>query len=156
MSNGTVLRTIRAGEKSKGVNYTTLACQASVLTPYVRDQLSLAAQKIEELYTRLPSPVTPDVVQRSHWESQREVYVARVCEVIQYVGAALTSMGCTDSEMEKILGCTDQADETRIQDSTGASEDSEELTPVKESDSSKTVTVPLPVETNTENPEPGN
>lgn len=146
VSNGTVLRTIRAGEKSKGVNYTTLACHASVLTPHVRDHLSRAARKIEELYNQLPSPVTPDVAQRSHWESQREAYVARICEVIEHVGATLTAMGCTDTEMEKLLGCEDGANETEIEISTAPSESSEEHTPMEKSGSDKTVTVPLPVE----------
>lgn len=139
MAEGALLRKVRAGEKSRGVNYTTLACQASVLTPYVRDHLSHAAQAIEELYTQLPSPVTPDAAQRAHWEAERETYVARICEAVERLAAALTSMGCTDGEMEKLLACKEEANEKEIDTPSVASDITEEHTAEAESDSDEAV-----------------
>lgn len=149
MPNGTWLRDLRAVERDRGVDYMSLACNASELTPYVRDQLSLAAQGIEALYASLPSPLTPDGDQRSHWEGTREEYIARVCEAVQRLGAALAAVGCTDGEREKAAVCEEDANEEKRDTSPSSLSEGEVCTRDEESDREATVMTGLPVDTRT-------
>lgn len=153
MPNGTWLRSLRAMEKDNGVNYTELACQATVLTPYVREHLSRAAQGIEELYAKLPSALVDDAAQRAHWEDGREAYVSRICEAIQHLGKALAAVGCTDSALNKLLVCNEEANEEENDTSyDGREEDSSE----EESDGGETVVIAVPWKVIATVPDPGN
>lgn len=153
MTNGTWLRSLRAVEKDAGVDYTTLACHAVALTPYVREHLSRAAQGIEGVYNQLPSVVESEEGQRVRWEDGREAYVDRICEAIQHLGKALTALGCTDSELEKILLCKEDANEEESDTSSDARE--EEATE-EEIDGSETIVMALPEKVCTAVPESGN
>lgn len=140
-------------EKDTGVDYSMLACRAAVLTPYVREHLSRAAQEIEGLYNQLPSIVDPEDIQRTRWEDGRESYVDRICEAIQHLGKALTALGCADSELEKILLCKEDANQEEIDTS---SDGREEEATGKEIDGGKTIVMTLPEKARTEIPESGN
>lgn len=150
MPNGTWLRNLRAVERDKGVDYTTLACHASELTPYVREQLARAAQGVEEVYSQLPSAVLPEAEQRARWESSREEYVARICEAVQRLGVALTAVGCSDAELEKHIVCEEDANEVKRDIETVSSEDGEDDTVDEGVDSESTVLMKVPVERRTD------
>lgn len=156
MPNGTWIRAVRAGEKNRGVNYTTLACHASVLTPYVRDHLAYAAQGIEELYTQLPPAISEETEQRDHWENRRSEYVTRICKVVEHVGAALAALGCTDSELEKLVVCKDDANDMESDTHPTSSDAAEEYTDEEIVGSCKTITMELPGEGRTAVPETEN
>lgn len=145
--DGTWLRAVRAEERDKGVDFRALACHASELTPYVRDQLSRAAQGIEELYASLPSPLTPDTQQREFWESGREEYVARVCEAVQRLGAALAAVGCTDNELAKAASCEEVVNEAKRDTSLVSSDDDESHVLDDECDREATILMELPSDT---------
>jgi hypothetical protein len=100
-------------EQGKGVDHRELACYATALTPYVRDHLARAAQNIEELYAQLPSAVVGEEQQRGYWESGREAYITRLCEVLHHLGAALTAVGCTDDELKSMCGCEESVKEEK-------------------------------------------
>lgn len=153
MPNGAWLRSLRAMEKDTGVDYTDLACRATVLTPYVRDHLSRAAQGIEELYAKLPSAIVSDEDQRAHWEEGREAYVSSICEAIQHLGKALAAVGCTDSELNKLLVCNGEANEV---ESDTSSDGREEDTSEEETDGSETVVMAVPWKVRATVPESGN
>lgn len=153
MPNGTWLRSLRAMEKDKGVDYTALACHAQALTPYVREHLSRAAQGIEELYGQLPSAIVSDEDQRVHWETGRDAYVSRICEAIQHLGRALSAVGCTDAELEKILTCNEEANKVECDTS---SDNPEEEVSEEEIDGSETVVMALPEKARTAVPVSGN
>lgn len=103
MPYGTWLEGVRSQERSRGVDYRHLACYASELTPYVRDQLARAALGLEEIYAHLPSLLVSDDAQREHWVAARDTYVNHVSAVVRHLGAALSAVGCTDAEFAQVI-----------------------------------------------------
>jgi hypothetical protein len=99
---GTWLKDVRAQERDRGVDHYELACNASLLTPYIKDNLSLALRDLELLYTKLPTGLMSDDEQRAHWEESRDTYVVQVRDALERIAATLTAVGCTEKELASI------------------------------------------------------
>lgn len=119
-----------------------MACYASKLTPYVQDHMARALQNMEELYAQLPSVALSEEDQREHWENGRGAYITRMRESLDHIGAALSAVGCTDKELDRV----GQADETKNENDTPepfddvrVNEENQETTQIALSDISRAV-----------------
>lgn len=101
---GTWLRAARARERETGVDHRELACYAGKLTPYVQDQMSQALHDLEKLYIRIPPTALHESNQRMLWESLRTEFVHDIRIALDRIAAVLTAVGCTEEELEAILG----------------------------------------------------
>ena len=119
---GTWLRAARARGREAGVDYTELACYPDKLTLYMRDQMSLALQTMEELYCRLPSTTEDEPSQRETWENLRGDFVAHMRESLDLLGAVLTAVGCTEEELEAV-GSPDDGEEVATGPSEGCTDE---------------------------------
>lgn len=118
---GTWLQSARARERESGVDHRELACYAGKLTPYVQDQMSRALHDLEKLYIRIPPTALHESNQRLLWESLRTDFVRDIRGALDHIGAVLTAVGCTEEELEDILG---GATDAEVGEESGTNEES--------------------------------
>lgn len=126
MQFGTWLKDVRAQERDRGVDHFDLACNASRLTPYIKDNLALFLRDLEFLYLELPTERMSEADQREYWEEHRDEYVRRLRIALNRLAATLTAVGCTDQELAGISDSATPSDDVPEVDSEDQEGDDEE------------------------------
>lgn len=135
---GTWLRDVRAQERDRGVDHYELACHASRLTPYIKDNMSQALRDLERLWMRLPTELMGEDEQRLFWEEYRAEYIRQVQGALVRFAASLTAVGCTEEELALAF---DGASEKTEESDTGEGNPKE----IEEGDSAEDETIRLEV-----------